>query len=321
MAEGRLLFLPPLTDKYRDWARRLVADVPEVDVVVAEDRQAAEDAIREADAAFGTLDADLLAAAPRLRWLQAPLAAPPAGYYFPEMNSHPVVVTNLRGVYTEHVATHTTALILALARGFHRHLPNQMRGIWEQDRSPSSVIHLPEAVMLLVGVGAVGSLVARQCSAFGLQSIGIDAKRTEHPDMAIHPPAALDELLPEVDIVCLTVPHTPETDGLMDDRRFRAMKRSTVFVNIGRGGTVRLHALVRALDSGELAGAALDVFEEEPLPPAHPLWTAPNLLMTPHVAVAGPYVEERQYSVVRDNARRFANGDELVNVVDKEAWY
>lgn len=321
MAGARLVFLPPLLQKHREWARRLAADEPEVDVEVAEDESAVHDAIQHADAAFGTLDADLLRAAPGLRWLQAPLAAPPTGYYFPEMIDHPVVVTNLRGVYTEHVATHATALILALARGLHRHFPNQARGIWNQDRSPSSVLHLAEAVMLMVGVGAVGSLVADQCRAFGVECLGIDAKLTEHPDMVIHAPEALDELLPEADIVCLTVPHTPATEGLMDSRRFRAMKSSAVFVNIGRGGTVRLHDLVAALQDEELAGAALDVFEEEPLPGRHPLWRAPNLLMTPHVAVAGPYVEERQYQVVRENARRFLNDEELMNLVDKAVWY
>lgn len=321
MSSRTLVFLPPQTEKHRDWAGRLAADVAELDVVVTEDDDTALEVLRDADAAFGTLTVERLQAAPGLRWLQAPLAAPPAGYYFPELTEHPVVVTNLRGVYTEHVATHSTALILALARGLHRHLPNQFWGIWDQDRSPSSVIHLPEATMLLVGVGAVGSLIAEQCAAFGVRTIGIDAKLKTHPDMEVHPPTALDDLLPAADIVCLTVPHTPATEGMMDRRRFRRMKPAAVFVNIGRGGTVRLLDLVEALHGGELAGAALDVFEQEPLPPGHPLWTAPNLLMTPHVAVAGPYVEERQYDVVRENARRFLAGEELLNLVDKAAWY
>lgn len=321
MSSPTLVFLPPQTEKHRDWADRLSDDVAGLDVVVAVDELTALEALRGAEAAFGTLTVERLSAAPGLRWLQAPLAAPPAGYYFPELTEHPVVVTNLRGVYTEHVATHTTALILALARALHRHLPNQFRGVWHQDRSPSSVIHLPEATMLLVGVGAVGALIAEQCAVFGVRTVGVDAKLHSHPTMDVHPPAALDDLLPTADIVCSTVPHTPATEGMMDRRRFRAMKPTAVFVNIGRGGTVKLIDLAGALHEGELAGAALDVFEEEPLPPDHPLWTAPNLLMTPHVAVTGPYVEERQYAVVRENARRFLAGEELLNLVDKAEWY
>jgi phosphoglycerate dehydrogenase-like enzyme len=313
--------LPPVPDKHRSWAQRLVRDIPDLEVRIAEDAQQARELLPRADAALGTLTPELLRAAERLRWLQAPMAAPPVGYYFPELIDHPVLVTNLRGVYTDHVATHATALVLALARGFQRHLANQFRRVWQQDRSPHTVIHLPEATLLIVGMGAVGSLIADQCRAFGLQIVGVDADRTSHPWVPIHPPDALDMLLPEADILVMTVPHTPVTGGMIDARRLALMKRGAVLVNIGRGGTVCLAALIDALRVGQLAGAALDVFEEEPLPPSHPLWEAPNVLITPHVGVTGPYFEERQYLVVVDNARRFVAGRPLVNLVDKTRWY
>lgn len=316
-----LVFLPPMTDKHRAWADRLATELPGLDVLVAEDEDAARDALQHADAAFGTLTPALLSAAEKLRWLQAPLAAPPVGYYFPELISHGVAVTNLRGPYTEQVATHATAFVLALARGFQRHVPQQAKGLWRQDRSPETVIHLPGATLLLVGVGAVGDLIATQCRAFGMRMVGVDARLTEHPDMEIHGPDALEELLPSADVVVLTVPHTPKTEGMMNADRFRLMKKSAVFINIGRGGTVRLADLVDALEAGELAGAALDVFEVEPLPENHPLWAAPNVLLTPHVAVAGPFFEERQYDIVADNVRRFLAGKELRNLVDKAEWY
>ncbi len=119
----------------------------------------------------------------------------------------------------------------------------------------------------------------------------------------------------------LTVPHTPATEGFFDRAKFRRMKRSAFFINIGRGMTTRLDDLVAALRAGEIAGAALDVFETEPLPPEHPLWLMPNVLITPHMAGYGPYLNERRYAIIRDNALAFATGGPMRNVVDKANWF
>ena len=137
----------------------------------------------------------------------------------------------------------------------------------------------------------------------------------------MHRAGALDSLLPRADFVILTVPHTPETEGFMNRERFRRMKRGAFFINIGRGRTTRLDDLVAALKAGEIAGAALDVFEQEPLPADHPLWTMPNVLITPHTAGHGPYLDERRFEVLLDNARRFLAGQPLRNVVDKARWF
>ncbi len=119
----------------------------------------------------------------------------------------------------------------------------------------------------------------------------------------------------------LTVPHTPATEGLMHRARFQRMRPTAFFINIGRGRTTRLNDLVEALRAGEIAGAGLDVFEQEPLPPDHPLWTLPNMLITPHVAGYGPYLDERRYQIIAANCRAFAAGRPLRNVVDKQAWF
>ena len=123
------------------------------------------------------------------------------------------------------------------------------------------------------------------------------------------------------DFVVLTVPHTPATEGLMHRARFQRMRPTAFFINIGRGRTTRLNDLVEALRAGEIAGAGLDVFEQEPLPPDHPLWTLPNMLITPHVAGYGPYLDERRYQIIAANCRAFAAGRPLRNVVDKQAWF
>ena len=134
------------------------------------------------------------------------------------------------------------------------------------------------------------------CTAFGMRVIGVDARIHDRPrDVSeLYAPEQLDEVLPRADFVILTIPHTPETEGLMDAARFARMKPTAFFINIGRGKTTRLHDLVDALQSGKIAGAGLDVFEEEPLPANHPLWDAPNVLLTPHTAGFGPYLDDRR---------------------------
>src|SRR5207244_13225815 len=116
-------------------------------------------------------------------------------------------------------------------------------------------------------------------------------------------------------------PSTPETEGFMNRARFQRMKRGAFFINIGRGRTTRLDDLVDALRAGEIAGAGLDVFEQEPLPAEHPLWTMPGVLITPHTAGYGPHLDERHFGIVLDNARRSLAGDPLRNVRDQASWF
>jgi phosphoglycerate dehydrogenase-like enzyme len=262
-------------------------------------------------------------AAGKLRWLQAPQAAPPAGYYTPELIAHPAVVTNFRDIYNDHIAAHIMAFVLAFARGLHYYIPRQLQREWRREALDTGVVHLPEATALIVGVGGIGAETARLAAAFGLHVMGVDARRRDAPPgvLKLDGPDALDSLLPLADFVILTVPHTPDTEGFMHRRRFQRMKRTAFFINIGRGMTTRLDDLVAALRAGEIAGAGLDVFEQEPLPADHPLWTLPNVLITPHSAGFGPYLDERRLEILVDNARRFVAGESLRNVVDKTSWF
>jgi phosphoglycerate dehydrogenase-like enzyme len=318
-----LLMLPPQTKTTHQWAERLALDVPDVSVIVAEDADKATRAIAEADCAFGTLPRGLLPAATRLRWLQAPQAAPPAGWYYPELIAHPVVVTNFREIYNDHIGAHIMAFVLAFARGLHEYLPRQLNREWRPAPVDTSVIHLPEATALIVGVGGIGAEAARLAAAFGMRVLAVDARRRDTPSgvAALHGADALDSLLPRADFVILTVPHTPATEGFMNRARFQRMKRTAFFINIGRGMTTRLDDLVAALTAGEIAGAGLDVFEQEPLPATHPLWTMPGVLITPHTAGYGPYLDDRRYEILRDNCQRFLAGQPLRNVVDKTSWF
>ena len=318
-----LLMLPPQTATTRAWASRLKTALPELHIVVAESAADAARAVGEADAAFGTMPDALLRDAQRLRWLQAPQAAPPAGYYTSALIAHPVVVTNFREIYNDHIGAHIMAFVLAFARGFQHYLPRQVRREWRREPNDSGVIHLPDATALIVGVGGIGSEAGRLAASFGMHVMGVDARRREAPPgvLKLDGPDALDALLPLADFVILTVPHTPATEGFMNRARFQRMKRTAFFINIGRGMTTRLDDLVAALRAGEIAGAGLDVFEQEPLPADHPLWTMPGVLITPHTAGHGPFLDDRRLEVLLDNCRRFLAGEPLRNVVDKGSWF
>lgn len=319
-----LLMLPPQSDRTHAWAARLADAVPGLRVVVAESEADAARAIGDADAAYGTMPDALLARAERLRWLQAPQAAPPAGYYTPALVAHPVIVTNFREIYNDMIGAHIMAFVLAFARGLHLYVPRQLRREWRPEPGEAGgVVHLPEATALIVGVGGIGAETARLMEAFGMHVMGVDARRREAPPgvRKLDGPDALDALLPLADFVVLTVPHTPATEGFMHRVRFQRMKRTAFFINIGRGRTTRLDDLVAALRAGEIAGAGLDVYEQEPLPAEHPLWTMPGVLMTPHTAGHGPSLDERRFEIIADNARRFLGGQPLRNVVDKASWF
>lgn len=317
------VLLPPQRDTTRAWAERIAVEVPSAAVHVAETREEALALLPDADAAFGTLDPELLAVAPNLRWVQAPMASPPAGYYFDELVEHPARVTNFRGVYNDHVAAHALALLMAIARNLPYYLDRQRAREWAPDARPETVIDLPNATVLVIGVGGIGAQIASLVSAFGSRVLGVDPRRTDVPPgmEELHPTADLDALLPEADVVILAMPHTPETYHLFDGGRFTLFRRGAVFINVGRGKTTDLDAVADALRSGRLRAAGLDVYDEEPLAPGHALWTLPGALLTPHVGAAGPYLDERRFAVIRENAVRFGEGRELINEVDKKQWY
>ena len=318
-----LVMMPPQSDIRRGWAETVARADVGVRVLQPETIEEVMRDIVDADAAFGAIPPEVLAEATRLRWLQAPQIAPPAGFYYKELIEHPVVVTNQREIFNDHIGAHIMAFVLAFARGLHYYLPQQSRREYNPRPQNTGVIHLPEATALIMGVGGIGAEAARLCKAFGMQVIGTDGRRTEPVEGVdeMHLPERLDELLPRADFVIMTIPHTPATEGLMNRERLCQMKQSGFLINIGRGMTVRLDDLVAALEVGEIAGAGLDVFEIEPVPEDHALWSAPNLLLTPHTAGFGPYLDDRRLDILLDNCRRFAKGETLRNIVDKTAWF
>lgn len=300
-----------------------------------------EEALREiadADAFFGKLTPGLLAASKNLRWVQAPTASL-EHYVFPALVDHPCQLTNMRGLFSDVIADQVLGYILCFARNLHTYLRQQQEGLWspvggEESRvgfvtGPGVVnaidrahLHLADCTLGVIGVGQIGAEVARRGRAFGMAAIGVDPiVRSCDTIPDVWPMERLPDLLAESDFVVIAAPHTPESARMIALPQLRQMKRSAYLINIGRGVLVDLADLTEALQAGTIAGAALDVFEIEPLPPDHPLWRMPNTILTPHIAGTSPRIAERHTEVLLDNIRRFVAGEPLRNVVDKRLWF
>jgi phosphoglycerate dehydrogenase-like enzyme len=301
-------------------------------VLNAATEEAAREEIPDADAFLGKITPPLLAAARNLRWVQA-FTASLEHYVFPALVTHPCLLTNMRGLFSDVIADHVFGYILCFARNLHVYLRRQREGRWapvggDMDQQPFATgastvtpidrahVHLADATLGVVGMGAIGSEVARRGRAFGMRVLGVDPVS---PDA--WPLDRLDDLLAESDYVVICAPHTPDTQGMFHRGRLRTMKRTAVLINIGRGAIVPLADLTAALEAREIAGAALDVFETEPLPPDHPLWKREDVILTPHIAAASVRIAERHLATLLDNVRRFTRGEPLLNVVNKEKWF
>jgi phosphoglycerate dehydrogenase-like enzyme len=313
---------------------RLVADLaarfPAVRFESPPDRAAAERVLPEADAVYGVLvDAENLAAARRLRWIHVS-AAGVGSLIFPALVRSEVVLTNGRGLHAVSMAEHALGLMLAIARKIHLARDLQRERRWEQIglwTGAPPFGQLEGATLGLVGLGAVGSALAVRAAALGMRVIAVRLHPAPEPAGAAAPRIAqwglerLPEMLERADWVVLAVPHTAATRGLVGAAALARMKRDAVLVNLGRGALVDEPALIAALQEGRIAGAALDVVQDEPLPPESPLWVMPNVLLTPHVSGLGPRYWERAVAQFAANLERFAAGRPLLNVVDKRAGY
>lgn len=330
------LVLHPAVDAARLEAIRRVAG--SLRLVNAGPAAEALAAMPEARGFYGKITPELLAAAGRLEWVQTPTASL-EHYLFPELVRHPCVLTNMRGLFSDVIADHVMGYVLCFCRNLHLYVRRQIGRRWEPvggeaDRHPAVVgpsyvagfdrthRHVADQALGVVGVGAIGAEVCRRAAAFGMRVLGVDPHpRTIEGVVDVWPMGRLDELLGACDFTVIAAPHTPETLRLFDAGRIGRMKPGSYLINIGRGVIVDLAALTEALGSGHLAGAALDVFETEPLPADHPLWGMENAILTPHVAAASPRIAERHLATLVENVRRFAAREELLNVVDKGQWY
>lgn len=283
-------------------------------------------AIAGAEIAFSSrITREHFAAAPGLRWIHSP-AAGVGSMLFPEMVRSRVVMTNSRGNSSVTIAEHVAAVTLALLRDLPRAFRRQSEKIWAQNEfdAGAAIRTLRGARVLIVGLGSIGGETARLMAAFGATVAGIRRKpgSTPLPHVdEVFAPDRLHDQLPLADVVVLSAPQTAATVHLIGERELALMKPDSVLVNVSRGKLIDEPALIRALDTGRLRGAALDVFEHEPLDPASPLWARHDVLITPHVSGVHADYWPQATALFADNLRRFAADQPLVNLVDKEAGY
>jgi phosphoglycerate dehydrogenase-like enzyme len=277
----------------------------------------------DADVAFlSQLKPDEFAVARRLRWIQSP-AAGVAGLLFPELRASTVQLTNARGIHGDAIAEHVVAMVIVLFRQVHLAIRRQACHAWVKENA--SVFRMIRGRRLgLIGLGSIGMAVAERANAMGMEVAAVRRHVSlAHPPCvsAVYPPCELDRLLGESDAVVVTAPLTAETRGLLGTPQFRRMKPGAVLVNVARGKIVREAELAAALAEGRLGGAALDVFEHEPLDAASPLWDLPNVIVTPHTSGFRDDYWTLAMDLFAANLRRFERGEPLANVVDKAAGY
>ena len=272
-----------------------------------------------------SLRAEQLKEGKKLKWIHS-TAAGVAQLMYPELRDSGILVTNPSGIFSVPMAEHTMGLLLALARNFPDSVRQQDGKRWSQQElwdKPQHLTELNGQVLLIVGYGSIGREVAKRAKAFDMRVWGVtrsgEGDRT-HVEK-IFPAAKLQEALPEADYVLIAAPETTETKHLIGVSQIEKMKRGAKLINVGRGSLLDERALMRALESGALGGAALDVAETEPLPAESPLWNAPNLMITPHTSGVSDRLWDRQAAILLELLERWFDGRELFNRVDFARGY
>jgi phosphoglycerate dehydrogenase-like enzyme len=319
------LLLLVIADPAASFLTNLSRAPKNVRVVVTDNPEELKSRAPEADAilyAHGKahLLSSVLPLAGRLRWIHS-LWTGVEGILSPELLAHPAPLTNGRGVFRWPLADWTVGVMLFFAFDLRRVLQQQEQGVWK----PFTSTMLEGRTLGIVGYGAIGNAVAKRARPFGMRIVAF-RRRPElfEPDSLVdrsYGPGELEPLMAASDYVLVATPLTAETRGLIGNAEIAAMKQNAVLINIGRGPVVDEAALVRALQSGAIRGAALDVFDTEPLPAGHPFWGMRNVLLSPHTAdrVEGFLIPA--FDCFLENLDRFLTGGPLLNIVDKKAGY
>ena len=298
---------------------------PQVEIVCARDPEESVRELPEAEILYAwTLPEKHFPHARKLRWMHTPFAGVDETLY-PALAESSIRMTCSRGVSAAALADHAMAMVLSFSRGLHVAIREQEKGwararFFDQDPMP---VELDGKVLGILGYGSIGQELAGRGRAFGMRIHAL-RRRMAGPDPLVDrffAASALEEFLASSDYLVLTLPLTPATRGILDARAFRAMKPTAVLINVARGKLVLEEEMVKALEAGRLAGAGLDVFEEEPLSRSSPLWRHPNVVLTPHIAGLHPHYLDRSTSLFIVNLGRYFAGQPLLHEVDKREGY
>jgi len=299
---------------------------PRTNIAVGNTLEAFERAAPDANVIYNwSLSGDILRQVfrlcPRVQWVHS-RAAGLDNVLFPELVESPVPLTNGSGVFSPSLGEFALAAILYFAKDLRRMIHNQEAGRWE----PFDITEITGQTVGIVGYGDIGRAVATRLRPMGMRVLGM--KRHGSPVYNVDPlvshiytPDRLQEMLPLCDYIVVAAPLTPETKGMIGEAAFAAMKPDAVVINLGRGPVIDEAAMVKALRENRIKGAALDVFDREPLPDGHPLYSLPNVLLSPHCADHTPDWMDRAMQFFLDQFERFVKGEPLMNIVDKKLGY
>lgn len=298
---------------------------PEMKVVHLPNYDRLDEELPDTDIFVGySLRAKQLPYARKLKWIHS-TAAGVAQLMYPELRESGVLVTNPGGIFSVPMAEHTLGLMIALARNFPDCVRQKDQARWSQQEiwDKARLTELNGQLLLIVGFGSIGHELARRARAMEMRVWGVTRSGTGDTSLAekIVPAAQLDEVLPQADFVVISAPETPETRHLIGAAQIGTMKKTAKLINIARGSLLDETPLIRALESGALAGAALDVASTEPLPPESPLWKAPNLLITPHTSGVSDRLWQRQTALLVELLEQWFGGREVRNRVDLTRGY
>ncbi len=298
-------------------------DIPDLDVVTELDPAKVLAEVADADVFYGIPTLDVVKAGKKLRWIQSSSAGVEYTAHIPELVNSDIVLTNTRGAHGPSIGEHTFALLFALTRKLPESLAGQRDHEWRRLELYRVCCEINGGTMGIIGFGQIGRAVAQRALAFNMDVLAVDAQGVDDaPGVEeVWPLSRLPELLERSLVVVVSAPLTAESKHLLDAEALAHMRPEAYLIVVSRGGIVDETALAEALRGGKLAGAGLDVTEVEPLPADSPLWDAPNLVITPHTAGASTEKERRCVEILCDNLTRFANGEPLVNVVNKRLGY
>ncbi len=315
-AQNKKIIAPGMSAKM---VQEIQAAVPNVTIITARGPEMAKE-LADADAIIGGITPEQFKTAKKLKWVHISSAGVEKGL-FPDLVNSDVVVTSAKIMYGPQIADHAFAFLLALTRRLNQTIPAQSQEEWGGGRD--NMFELNGKTAVIIGVGGIGSQIAQRAHGFGMKVIGVDPKDIA-PNNEINrvvPPDQLDSVIPLADVVFISAPDTPKSEGMMGAKEFELMKKGSYFIAVSRGKVYSTSGLVKALDSGKLAGAGIDVVDPEPLPKGHPLWKFKNIVITPHTAGGSDNLNARLTALVEENIKRFAAGEPLKNVINKKEGY
>lgn len=292
-----------------------------IDLTVFPTKDAMKARVAEAEVILGDIDRDIILNAKQLKWVQA-WGAGVEGMP-KEMVDHPCVLTNMQRVFAPVIAETAFGLLLSLTRGLAQDsIPNFRERHWAPAKAPLEDLY--QKTMGVVGMGGIGTETGRRAYyGFNMRVLAVDPKPLPKPEFIseLYEPGRLLEMVPKVDVLVSCAPRTRETERMFNENVFRRMKPTAYFINVSRGALVDQAALGKALKENWLQGAGLDVTLPEPLPSEDPLWSCPNLVITPHNSGFAPIRQVRLMALAVENVRRYSRGLPLLNVVDKVRGY